>query len=482
MLDRYLLEDRALVAAAVSGLLLSDLRCFVHERSAGALEVLGAEPNWQAPLGPAVNDSRDACSGSLFVALTGEHTDGHRFAAAAAERGALVLLVAHRPEDAGRTPVVLWLAPDPLAALQGFAAWWQSQFPGLTAIGVTGSVGKTTAKAVIAAALGSEMPVLASRRSFNNEIGMPLTLLSLTAEHRAAVLEMGMYDIGDISFLARMARHTVAVVLNVDAVHLERAGTIERIARAKQEIVDTLPPDGVAVLNGDDPRVLAMRAAAPGTVITFGLQAGADWQATQVEASADGLMLTLSRAGRTGVLRSPLRGRHHVYALLAAAGVLEAAGIEFESILAALSAVPAPAARQRYLHGAGGCTIIDDTYNASPLSMVAALDLLAAHDAGRRVAILGDMLELGPISEEKHRLVGEHSAKTADLVIAVGAEARYLAESAGQVARSYPDKAAMQAEIESLLAPSDTVLVKGSRGMAMEEVVAWLEATSWFKG
>ena len=396
----------------MSGLLLSDLRCFVDAGGEGSLQVIGAEPDWQAPLGPAVNDSRDASPGSLFVALSGEHADGHRFAAAAADRGALVLLVARLPEDPVRVPAVLWLVPDPLAALQDFAAWWRSRFSSLTVIGVTGSVGKTTAKDVIAAALGSAMPVLASLRSYNNEIGLPLTLLSLTSEHRAAVLEMGMYDIGDISFLARMARHTVGVVLNVDAVHLERAGTIDRIARAKQEIVDTLPPDGVAVLNGDDTRVQAMRAAAPGRVLTFGLQAGSDWQATGVQADPAGITLTLSRAGRTAVLRSPLRGRHHVYALLAAAGVLEAAGMAFDSVLSALSAVPAPAARQRYLHGAAACTIIDDTYNASPLSMVAALDLLAAHDSGRTVAILGDMLELGPISEEKHRLVGEYGAKS----------------------------------------------------------------------
>jgi UDP-N-acetylmuramoyl-tripeptide--D-alanyl-D-alanine ligase len=176
-----------------------------------------------------------------------------------------------------------------------------------------------------------------------------------------------------------------------------------------------------------------------------------------------------------------LRGRHHVYPLLAAAGVLEAAGLDFDGTLAALAAVPAPAARQRYLRGARGCTIIDDTYNASPLSMLAALDLLAAQGTGRTVAILGDMLELGPISEEKHRLVGTRSADAANLVIAVGAAARHIAEAAGERARWYPDKAAMCASAGSLLAPGDTVLVKGSRGMAMEEVVAWLATSSWFK-
>ncbi len=467
---------------AVIRLILEDVRRFVRESGEGTLQILGADPDWQATLGPAVNDSREVLPGSLFVALPGEHTDGHRFATAAVERGALAVLVTHVPGDFSGSTVVVWLAPDSLVALQRFAAWWRSRFPGLVAIGVTGSVGKTTTKDVIAAALAAEMPVLANPRSFNNEIGLPLTLLSLTSDHRAAVLEMGMYDVGDIAFLARLARQTVGVVLNVDAVHLGRAGTIERIAQAKREIIDTLSKDGTAVLNADDPRVLAMRAAAPGPVITFGLQPGADWQATHIASSADGLALTLNRSGRAFALSSPLPGRHHVSALLAAAAVLEVTGAPFDRIAAALAAVPAPAARQRFLRGANGCTIIDDTYNASPLSMIAALDLLAAQDAERRVAILGDMLELGPISEEKHRLVGEHSTGVADLVIAVGPEARGIADAAGHIARWYREKSALHADIETLLRPGDTVLVKGSRGMAMEEVVAWLAATSWYKG
>lgn len=456
-------------------LTLGDLRRYIEESGTGVLQTPAGEPDWTALLGPATNDSRDVKPGGLFVALQGDNTDGHRFAGAAVSQGASALLLAHLPEqELPRLPSVIWLAPDPLQALQGFAGWWRSRFPDLRVIGITGSVGKTTTKDVIAAALATQMPVLASPRSFNNEIGLPLTLLSLSGEHRAAVLEMGIFDVGDIAFLAGIARQNVGVVLNVDAVHLERAGSIERIAAAKQEMIDTLPPGGISILNYDDPRVLPMAAMAPGPVLTFGLEQGADWQGVDIEATPDGLTLTLIHAGDRFPIRSALPGRHHAYALLAAAATLDAIGVLPQHIAEALAAVPAPAARQRFRRGVSDRLVIDDSYNASPLSMSAALELLAAQAAPRRVAILADMLELGPISEDKHRQVGEWAAAMADLVIAVGPQARFIADAAGRNATWFPDKAAFREHIDSLLRPGDAVLVKGSRGMEMEEVVAWL--------
>jgi UDP-N-acetylmuramoyl-tripeptide--D-alanyl-D-alanine ligase len=457
-------------------LTLDALRRYLAAGGMGRLLLPADAPDWSAALGPAVNDSRNATPGSLFVALPGEHVDGHRFAAAAAAQGAAVVLVTRVPDDLAAPSTVVWLAPDPLQALQDFARWWRGQFPDLIAIGITGSVGKTTTKDVIAAALATRMPVLASPRSFNNEIGLPLTLLSLGGEHRAAVLEMGIYDVGDIAFLSAIARQSIGVVLNVDAVHLERAGSIERIAAAKQEIVTTLPTTGVAVLNADDRRVAAMRAAAPGLVLTFGFGENADWRGIDVRPDVDGLDLTLSRGGTHYALRSPLRGRHHAVALLAAAATLEAAYVPVAEIVPALAAVQAPAARQKFLRGAGDRVIIDDTYNASPLSMAAALDLLASRPASRRVAILADMLELGSISEESHRAAGEHAAASADLVIAVGPRARTIAGAAGSAAMWFPDKPSLRHALGSVLGPGDVILVKGSRGMAMEEVVEWLVA------
>ncbi len=459
-------------------LTLDAVRRYLAAGGEGQLDVTGGEPDWAAPLGPAVNDSRDVTPGALFVALPGERTDGHRFAGAAVAQGAAFLLLEHIPTDLPESAAIVWQAPDPLRALQGFARWWRSQFPDLVAIGVTGSVGKTTAKDVIASSLATQVPVLASPRSFNNEIGLPLTLLSLAGEHRAAVLEMGIFDVGDIAFLAGIARQTIGVVLNVDAVHLERAGSIERIARAKQEIIETLPAAGIAVLNADDRRVIAMRAVAPGPVLTFGFDQGADWRGADVRLEIDGLELALCRAGCSYSLSSPLRGRHHAYALLAAAATLEAAGVPIPEIAPALAAVREPAARQKFLRGAADRLIIDDTYNASPLSMAAALDLLAARRAPRKVAILADMLELGPISDASHRAVGERAAASADLVIAVGPHARAIADAAGGTAVWFPDKPSLHGALAQLLSPGDAVLVKGSRGMAMEEVVGWLVAAT----
>lgn len=455
-------------------LTLGALRDYSLQGGPGRLHWTGPEPDWRARLGPAANDSRAIAPGGLFVALPGEQTDGHCFIPDAIGRGATAVIATHLPGGATDEGIAYWLVPDTLRALQGLAGWWRGHFTGLPVIGITGSVGKTTAKEVLAAALSASMPVLASPRSFNNEIGLPLTLLSLTGDHRAAVLEMGIYDVGDIAFLAGMARQTIGVVLNVDAVHLERAGSIERIAQAKAEMITTLPPNGVAVLNRDDPRVWAMQAHAPGPVRSFGLRAEADWQGLDLRPLAEGLALTVVHGGARYELRSRLPGAHHAYALLAAAAVLDTFGLEPKAIIEALAAVPAPAARQRLRRCAGDRLVIDDTYNASPLSMLAALDLLAAQSARRRVAILADMLELGPIGEESHRHIGLRAAEVADLVLGVGPLAAIIAEAAGAHGRHFADRATLLEALPTLLAPGDAILVKGSRGMKMEEVAAWL--------
>ena len=459
-------------------LTLGDLQRYVQFSGLGRLILPAEPPDWQAPIRGATNDSRAVEPGSLFVALQGEQADGHHYVPDAMERGAGVLIVQHlsmppEPEVGWPAPLV-WQVPDPLRALQLFATWWRTHFPDLQVVGITGSVGKTTAKNLSAAALRTHMPVLASPRSFNNEIGVPLTLLSLAAIHRVAVLEMGIYDVGDIGFLARIARQQIAIVLNVEAVHVERAGSIERVAQAKQEIVETLPLGGVSILNHDDPRVWAMRAAAPGPVRSFGLEPDADWRGMDIEPLPEGLRMTLLHEGRHYPLRTTLPGRHHAHALLATAALLEVLGVPLPAIIPALEAIPAESARQQMRRGPSNRLIIDDSYNASPVSVRAALDLLASQTGPRRVAILADMLELGPTSSQDHLAIGAYTRRKADLVLAVGPLAQDIAAAAGPAARWYPDKAALYAELAALLEPDDTVLVKGSRGMKMEDVVAWL--------
>ena len=466
------------MAAPPPYLTLDDLQQYVHFSGTGRILLPAGPPEWEAPLRGGTNDSRAVEPGSLFVALQGEQTDGHRYVPDAIERGATVLLVQHlstMPDLETRQPApLIWQAPDPLRALQLFAAWWRARFPALQVVGITGSVGKTTAKNLSAAALRTQMPVLASPRSFNNEIGIPLTLLSLAAIHHVAVLEMGIYDVGDIGFLARIARQQIAIVLNVEAVHVERAGSIERVAQAKQEIVETLSLGGISILNHDDPRVWAMRAAAPGPIRSFGLEPGVDWRGMDIEALPEGLRMTLVHEGQHYPLRSALPGRHHATALLAAATLLEVLGVPIPAIIPALEAIPAESARQQLRRGPANRLIIDDSYNASPVSVRAALDLLASQTGPRRVAILADMLELGPTSRQDHLAIGAYAGQKADLVLAVGPLAQDIAAAAGSSARWYPDKAAVYAEVAALLEPDDIVLVKGSRGMKMEDVVAWL--------
>jgi UDP-N-acetylmuramoyl-tripeptide--D-alanyl-D-alanine ligase len=464
------------VSALPVSLTLGDLRLYARQSGVGYL-LDPLESVDGAPVGPVVNDSRDAAPGALFVALPGERADGHRFIPDALARGTIAVIAA-RPSEPRPNRAVTWVVPDPLVALQELAGWWRGLFPDLPVIGITGSVGKTTAKDVIAAALNTHMPVLASPRSFNNEIGLPLTLLSLTGVHRAAVLEMGIYDIGDIAFLAGIAKQTIGVVLNVEAVHLARAGTIERIAEAKAEMITTLPPQGISILNLDDPRTAAMRSLAPGKVRTFGLTEGADWRGVDLEAHPEGLTLTVVHEGRRTRIRTALRGAHHGYALLAAAAVMETVGIGPAEIPDALEAVPVSAARQKIRQGLEGRLIIDDRYNASPLSMRAALDLTAAQPGPRRVAILADMLEMGEIAAESHRAIGAYAAERVDMVIGVGPLAKEIVGAVGGSAQWFPDKAALRLGLTDLLREGDVVLVKGSRGMAMEEVVEWLAPTS----
>jgi UDP-N-acetylmuramoyl-tripeptide--D-alanyl-D-alanine ligase len=430
-------------------------------------------------------DSRNVIPGCCFVALHGERVDGHAFAAEAVRNGAAVLLV-ERPVTLpdGAAPAVVQV-PDTLAALQEAAAWWRSRFA-LRVVGITGSTGKTVAKEIVADVLASTLAVLRNEGNLNSETGLPMTLLRLEPEHEAAVLEMSMYTEGEIARLAEIARPEVGVVLAVHPTHLERAGSIEAIARAKAELPAALPREGLAVLNADDPRVAAMRGVTAAEVRTFGVAQPADVRGTEIASlGLAGTEFTLTAPWGTRRLRSGTPGRHLVPHALAAAAVAERFDVPLAEVERALAAGSRAAHRMEVREAASGATLVDDTYNASPVSVGGALDFLAETPilAGRRrYAVLGDMLELGPDEERLHREVGRRAAGVVDALVTVGERGRWIADAARAAGLARVATAADAHEaavvVERELAPGvgDLLLVKGSRGIALDILVDALAA------
>jgi UDP-N-acetylmuramoyl-tripeptide--D-alanyl-D-alanine ligase len=497
--------DDAKPAAAAAGLDFGAIQLpgpsATGSRSAAAW-LAPNHPITQPPglLSNAVIDSRQAGPGSLFVALPGEQTDGHAYVAHAFSRGAAAALVG-RPVDApgvlvdARQPAALpplpagqpicILVDDPLLALQRLAAAWRVRFSPRV-IGITGSVGKTTTKEIAAAVLRQRFVTLKNRGNLNNEIGLPLSVLDLDEHHQRVVLEMGMYDVGEIAQLCRIARPHVGVVTNVGPVHLERLGTVERIAQAKAELIEALPVDGVAILNADDLLVAAMAGRTQATIFWYGLSPDADLWADEIEGEGlEGIRFRFHYQGETVHVRVPLLGRHSVHTALRAAAVGLVEGLSWEEIVRGLQQLDVQL-RLIASRGLNGATLLDDTYNASPASTMAALNLLAdlpVHN-GRRIAVLGDMLELGSYEEEGHRKVGVRAAYVADLLVTVGQRAQLIAEEA-LAAGLASDKVlvldnaeAALAELRSIMGPGDVVLVKGSRAVRMDEIATALTATS----
>ncbi|HUP27032.1 MAG TPA: UDP-N-acetylmuramoyl-tripeptide--D-alanyl-D-alanine ligase [Chloroflexia bacterium] len=425
-------------------------------------------------------DSRGSIPGALFVALTGEHVDGHSFVLDAVGHGALGAIVRTdwRPPEALPAGVALIRVDDPLKALQRLAAWWRARHE-VQVIGVTGSIGKTSTKEVIAAVLESRFSTLKSPGNLNNEIGLPLTLLQLSASHRKVVLEMGAgYELGELTMLCDIARPEIAVVTNVGPVHLSRMGTLERIALNKSELVRSLPASGTAVLNADDPRVIAMREVTSAHILTYGIEEEAELCASEIESHGlNGVHFTLvsRQEGRSWRVRLPLLGRHSVHTALAAAGAARAAGMDWVEIVPALQALGAQV-RLIVVPGYNGSTLIDDSYNASPDSTVAALNLLEEMP-GNRIAVLGDMLELGSYEREGHLKVARRATVAAQRLVVVGSLGRLMGEEALRVGMA-PERVFFAADneqvvdyLQRILKPGDHVLVKGSRGLHMEQIV-----------
>lgn len=437
------------------------------------------------PLAGVAIDSRKVEAGNLFVALCGQKHDAHEFVAEALAGGARCALVERIPENcswalqdsADGPPLVV--VPNTLSALQALAHSWRLRH-NVTVVGVTGSVGKTTTKETIAAVLEHRSPVLKSHGNLNTEIGVPLTLMQLTARHRYAVLEMGMYSLGDIRLLAEIALPRIGVVTNVQSSHLERLGSIERVAAAKSELVEALPSDGLAVLNADDSWVRAMIERTRARALLYGLSGDAEVWATAITSQGlRGIEFQLHYGRESVHVKLPLLGVHSVHAALAAASVAFSQGMDLGEVGEALHERVA-SARIIVVEGVSGSRIIDDTYNSNPESTLAALNLLSELD-GRKVAVLGDMLELGAYETTGHQKVGHRVALVADALVAVGARAAIIADTA--VRAGLPrervfhteSKAEAIAYLHQRLRPGDNVLVKGSRGMRMEDIVQGLD-------
>jgi UDP-N-acetylmuramoyl-tripeptide--D-alanyl-D-alanine ligase len=427
----------------------------VAQTAGGRLAAPGAQPG-----GPvrAVIDSRAAGPGDLFVGLVGENVDGGRFAAQALDGGAWGVLVAAEHADAlGTEAAAVIAADDPLAALQRLATAWRRAL-GCPVVGITGSVGKTSTKDILAAMLSQRLRTVANRENLNTEIGLPMTVLEAPAGTEALVLEMGMRGPGQIAELTAIAEPDVGLITAVAPVHLELMGSIEAIAAAKAELVAGLRPGGTAIVPAGEPLLDAHRRDDV-TTVTFG--PGGD-----VEELPEGLDVVVTGAGGGGRISAHMRRN----ALAALAGA-RAVGVEPDGLLdVALSSL-----RGQRIDLPGDIVVINDCYNANPMSMRAALDDLAASASGRRVAVLGDMLELGPDEARFHAEIGAHARETGvDVLVAVGPRAAHFADGYGEVI-ALPDAQAAAAAVPGLLAPGDTVLLKGSRGVGLEVVARALD-------
>ncbi len=437
------------------------------EEAARAIGARGTPPE-RVATGFSV-DSRTLEAGDLFFALRGPVHDGHDYVGEALEKGAVAAVV-EKPVAAGGP---LLEVPDTYRALKELAGYARGRWTG-TMIGVTGSAGKTTTKEAIAHLLELRWKVGKSAGNYNNHVGVPLSILRLPEECRAAVIEIAMNHAGEIAELAAIARPQIGVVTNVGHAHVEFFDSIEGIARAKRELIEALPRDGTAVLNADDARVLAFREIHPGPVVTFGFSEGADVRADRLERTEAGSRFHL--AG-DGWLETPLEGRHAIRNLLAALAVARLFGLEAAELAEAVRRFEAPEMRGRRFHR-HGVTILDDCYNANPEAMCAMLDALRETPGTRKVAVLGQMLELGRHSEELHRRVGRYAAESGvDLLVGVKGDARYLVEAAVEAGlkpgaahfREEPEEAG---ELVRVLArPGDVILFKASRGTRIEKAL-----------
>ncbi len=473
---------------------------------ADALEALiNTRPDANHVITEAAIDSRQVIPGALFVAIPGEKVDGHDFVGAAFQRGASFSLIQRDVDASFRTldlrpssvtdstdslqslnlePPLCLRVDNTLSALQQIARFWRRKLD-LRVIGITGSVGKSSTKEMAAEVLSMRYRTLRSPGNLNNEIGLPLSILRLGTGYERAVLEMGFYVPGEIAFLCDIALPSIGIVTNVGTVHAERAGSQEAIFLGKSELVQALPPapQGTAILNFDDPWVRKMEEKTHARVFFYGLSHEADLWADEIQGlGLDGIRFQLHYQSETLHARVPLIGRHSVHTALRAAALGLVEGLTWQEIFEGLhqghTQLRLVAVRSRK-----GALLLDDTYNASPESMLAALNLLDELD-GRKIAVLGDMLELGPYEKQGHEMVGMRAARVADTLLTLGPRAHIIAEAARRAGLGksnvleFEELNPIVDWLESNLTSTDATLIKGSHSLRMDRIVSALEVSS----
>jgi len=424
-------------------------------------------------------DTRKIAAGALFVALTGENFDGHNFLQQAANAGVAAAIV---EKDIDRNSVPndfpLLRVKSTLEALGDLARCHMKKFS-LEIIGITGSYGKTTTRAMIAAALGAQLKVLSTQENYNNEIGVPQTLLQLDNSYQAAVIEMGMRGERQIEYLAKIARPTIGVITNIGPQHIELLGSLKNIASAKAELIRELPKNGTAILPADDAMFDYLKDQTFAKIVSFGQSSAAQYRVHKSTFDVSGYSICEIETPKNGVLELQLNlpGTHNAINAAAALATADVCGIDMNLAIASLQNLQIPGARMQ-LRRTPKAIIIDDCYNAGPSSMRAALNVLENFpDAKRRVAVLGSMLELGEWSEKEHQKIGAQASGIVQLIIGVGEETKVLLEAAPNTQTHWFENAVEAAKwIPAHVQNGDVILVKGSRSIGLEKVVEALNA------
>ena len=425
-----------------------------------------------------VLDSRLLQKDYIFIATKGEKVDGHKFIPSVFEKGALAVICENIPENLTGPCIKV---KDSFLALKQVAAFYRQQLD-LKVIGVTGSVGKTSTKEFVAGVLSAKYKVWKTQGNFNNEIGLPLTVLQLKSEHEIAVLEMGISDFGEMHRLSEIARPDICILTNIGQCHLEFLGDRDGVLKAKTEIFDFMNPQGTIFVNGDDDKLITLKETWKDKLVTFGRNQTNDvFAAKELSKGLLGSVVDIQGKISISEVQIPLPGEHMVLNALAASAVADLLGLTQEEIKSGMKQVEAVSGRSNIIPFKD-FVLIDDCYNANPVSMKAAIDLLQSAN-GRKVAILGDMFELGEKEKELHFEVGQYTFGKVDFIICIGKLAEYIYEGAIENKQEdatllyLREKEELYNHLEHIIMPQDTILLKASHGMGFADIVSWFQKT-----